>query len=32
MFQSAKPQLVTLDIVMPGGKGLDAFSLLEQIR
>ncbi|MGA7760386.1 MAG: response regulator [Candidatus Acidiferrales bacterium] len=32
MFQSAKPQLVTLDIVMPGGKGLDAFSLLERIR
>ena len=32
MFQSARPQLVTLDIVMPSVDGLDAFSLLTRIR
>jgi DNA-binding NtrC family response regulator len=32
MFQSARPQLVTLDIVMPSANGLDAFSLLKRIR
>ena len=31
-FQCFKPQLVMLDIVMPSGEGLDAFSLLKQIR
>lgn len=32
MFQSTRPQLVTLDIVMPMADGLDAFSLLTRIR
>jgi two-component system, chemotaxis family, chemotaxis protein CheY len=32
MFQSTKPQLVTLDIVMPSVDGLDAFSLLTRIH
>lgn len=31
LFQCLKPQLVTLDIVMPSGEGLDALSLLRQI-
>jgi DNA-binding response OmpR family regulator len=32
MFQATRPQLVTLDIVMPTVDGLDAFSLLTRIR
>ena len=32
MFQSTRPQLVTLDIVMPMEGDLDAFSLLTRIR
>ena len=31
LFHCLKPQLVTLDIVMPSGEGLDALSLLRQI-
>jgi CheY-like chemotaxis protein len=32
LFQSLRPQLVTLDIVMPSAEGLDALSLLERMR
>jgi two-component system, chemotaxis family, chemotaxis protein CheY len=32
LFQSLRPQLVTLDIVMPSMQGLDALSLLERMR
>jgi two-component system chemotaxis response regulator CheY len=32
LFQSFRPQLVTLDIVMPSAEGLDALSLLERMR
>lgn len=32
LFQCLRPQLVTLDIVMPNVDGLDALSLLSQIR
>lgn len=32
LFQSLRPQLVTLDIVMPNAEGLDALSLLERMR
>jgi CheY-like chemotaxis protein len=32
LFQGLQPQLVTLDIVMPGVEGLDALSLLRRIR
>jgi DNA-binding response OmpR family regulator len=32
VFQATRPQLVTLDIVMPTVDGLDAFSLLTRIR
>jgi CheY-like chemotaxis protein len=32
LFQCLRPQLVTLDIVMPSVEGLDALSLLVRIR
>ena len=32
IFQTKKPQLVTLDVMMPAVRGLDAKSLLARIR